>query len=74
MKKIIIVLTAVIALACSGDNREKSAGSLNSEENVDENSGESISPQLKDSADRLEVDTVSSASGAQEQKDNELNK
>lgn len=73
MKKIILVLTAVIALAC-GDNREKSAGSLNSEENVDANSGESISPQLEDSADRLEVDTVSSHSEVEKQKDDNLDR
>ena len=72
MKKILIILAAIVGLSCGGNKSEQPSGEVNSAENVDENSGDNISPQLTDSADRLEVDTVNSASGVEAQKDKEL--
>jgi hypothetical protein len=73
MKKLLIIFLGAIIVAC-GNASDRSAnegsGTLNSEENVEDNSGENISPQLKtdaDSTSRLEVDTVSSATGAKRQ-------
>ena len=74
MKKIIILLVTSIAFACGGKDNEgtQSSDAANSVDNVEENSGDNISPQLEDSANRLEVDTVKSATGAQKQKNGDL--
>ena len=71
MKKILLVMFVVIAMSCSRDNRDEdnAATGANSEENVDENSGTNISPQLQDSADRLNVDTVSSVGAGEKQEE-----
>ncbi len=56
--------------ACGDASTNEGSGNLNSEENVNDNSGENISPQLEtdaDSTSRLEVDTISSATGAKKQ-------
>ena len=52
--------------------RGKSSESNEQETKVEENSGENISPQLEDSVDRFNVDSISSAQEAQEEKANEL--
>lgn len=75
MKKILVVLLAVTALSCGNENRNQdgTSGSANTVENVDESSGEQVSPQLEDSADRLNVDTVASPGSTDREKENELN-
>lgn len=72
MKKILILLLGMIVMACGDASNTSAEGAenVNSEENVNENSGDNISPQLETNADstsRLEVDTISSASGAKKQ-------
>jgi hypothetical protein len=70
LKKLLIIC-GLIALCASSDgkkNAESEDNGLNSEENVKENSGENISPQLEyDSANRTDVDTVSTPAGADKQ-------
>jgi hypothetical protein len=66
MKKVLLIIgMAAMMAACDGAKNQNSG--MNSEDNVEENSGEAISPQLEDSAGRMEVDTVSSPSDAQRQ-------
>lgn len=70
MKHVFLILGLAFAFACdskkSGENNQ--ADRRNSEENVVENSGENISPQLEyDSANRTDVDTVSTPAGADKQ-------
>lgn len=66
MKKVLLIIgMAAMMAACDGAKTNNSG--MNSEDNMEENSGEAISPQLEDSAGRMEVDTVSSPSDAQRQ-------
>lgn len=76
MKQIIFLLLIAGAASCNSrsDNADNGKSTLNTEENVDENSGENISPQLEDSANRFKVDSISSASEADEQKKKDLEK
>lgn len=74
MKKILLIICAVVAFSC-GDNKSQSDMSseeANAEENVDENSGRNISPQLVDSTDRFEVDTISSSQDAHRENEKAL--
>lgn len=75
MKKLFIILVSVFAYAC-GDTSNQSADEGVDVENqageVEEYSRENITPQVdldSGSNERLEVDTISSARGAQEEKD-----
>lgn len=56
----------------SGSDNNSEAEAREIDEDVEEYSGENISPQLEDSADRFEVDTLSSAQEIEQQKENEL--
>ncbi len=74
MKKIIFLLLIASAASCNtgSDNSTNGKSSQNTEENVDENSGENISPQLEDSTNRFKVDSISSASEADQEKKKDL--
>jgi hypothetical protein len=74
MKQIIFLLLIASAASCNSrsDSSDNGKSTLNTEENVDENSGENISPQLEDSANRFKVDSISSASEADQQKKKDL--
>jgi hypothetical protein len=67
---IMIALSGVFLFACGNKNERNNrshADSLNTEGNIEQHSGEEISPQVKtnpDSPTRLNVDTVSSAESA----------
>ena len=67
MSKALILCVSMLAFACI-NNADKTfgedAGNINARENVEENSQENISPQLKDeggTGNRLEVDTISTS-------------
>jgi protein involved in sex pheromone biosynthesis len=69
MKKLIVlgVLSASTLLySCNNNTGSNSNGDKNSTDNVEEHSGEEITPQAKIDSDstRLEVDTISSAESA----------
>ena len=68
MKKLLIILLGSLAMAC-GDASDRSEGrETAADEDVEIGSGETISPQLDlDSADRFEVDTISSSENAREE-------
>ncbi|MEJ8755628.1 hypothetical protein WG947_01355 [Pontibacter sp. H259] len=77
MKKVLIIALGFFAFACgesgntAGDaTDETTEESTNADERLDAGSGEDISPQLEHDSDsgRMEVDTVSSATEANEQK------
>lgn len=75
MKKILMLLVIATALSCNSRSDRQSnveQSSRNEDDNVEENSGENISPQLEDSTDRFNVDSISSAQEANEKKKNEL--
>jgi hypothetical protein len=67
MKKVLIILLAVFAFACSkaenkSEDTNRDIGAVN--ESVEKGAGEEISPQLEidsDTARDLKVDTISSA-------------
>ena len=67
MKKVLILCGCLLAFGCNNSADKtagEDAGSINNPENVEENSQENISPQLKDEAgtnNRLEVDTISTS-------------
>ena len=67
-----LLFAAGLFTACGERSSDKNAEARNGEENVEESSGENVSPQLEDSADRFEVDSISSASEANKEKKNEL--
>jgi hypothetical protein len=71
MRNLIMLLAFAVCACNSPSEKATNAEEKNSAEHVDHHSGENVSPQIKadSSADnRLEVDTISSAKGAQEQK------
>jgi hypothetical protein len=72
MKTIMFLLLIAGITSCNPRNERPENSSLNAEENVEENSGENISPQLEDSTDRFKVDSISSANEANEEKKNDL--
>jgi hypothetical protein len=62
MKKLIILAFAAVAFACGRNERDRDEAVVEDRErteSVERYSGENISPQLQDSADRYTVDTVS---------------
>ncbi|NDK55793.1 hypothetical protein [Pontibacter fetidus] len=73
MKKLLIIALGVFAFAC-GDTGNKENETTNdapaTEEGMDAGAGEDVSPQLEvdDDSARLEVDTISTATEANEQK------
>lgn len=67
-----LFIAAAIVAACGDGSRDRNADVRDTEENVEENSRENISPQLEDSADRFEVDSLSSAEEIQKAKEKEL--
>lgn len=70
MKHLFLALALSLVFACDSKKSEENnqAEERNAEENVVENSGENISPQLEyDSANRTDVDTVSTPTGADKQ-------
>ena len=67
MKKVLLIIGMAAMLAACDSGKNQNPSGMNSEDNLEENSGEAISPQLEDSAGRMEVDTVSSPSDAQRQ-------
>lgn len=75
MKKIIFLLLIAGAAGCNvrsdNDNMDNES-TLNTEESVDENSGENISPQLEDSANRFKVDSISTANDNDQEKKKDL--
>jgi hypothetical protein len=70
------MLVAATVISCGGNNRNESdhSASENAEESVDDNSGDNISPQLKDSADRFKIDTIKPATSADKAKQMDLEK
>lgn len=70
MKKLLLILIGSLALAC-GDNRDRSnAREAAAGEDAEIGSGEEVSPLLElDSADRFEVDTISSSGDAKPDRD-----
>ena len=67
MKKILLILTAVLALSCEGnrssqgDKESDDTRAISPDENVDDNSGGNMSPQREDSTG-IQADTVRSSS------------
>jgi hypothetical protein len=57
MKKLIVILFAAGMLAACGDSANRTSGT-NTDENVEENSGEILSPETNE-ADSMNVDTLS---------------
>lgn len=71
MKTVITCLfTASLLTGCGKGSDNQNPDARNDESNIEENSGENISPQLEDSADRFAVDSISSAREANEEKNN----
>ncbi len=73
MKKVLIVALGFLTFACgeSGNTAGNSNNGTNIDESVEKGAGNEVSPQLQtegDSATRLEVDTVSSSTEANQQK------
>lgn len=68
MKKLLFILVGSLAMAC-GDASDRSEGrETAAEDDVEIGSGEATSPQLDlDSADRFEVDTISSSDNVREE-------
>ncbi len=68
-------MLAAAAFSCGGDgnnDREATTEESETDGNVEEYSGSNITPQVEDSADRLQVDTISSAGSANEAKESDL--
>lgn len=66
MKKVLLIIGMAAMLAACDSGKNQNSSGMNSEDNMEENSGEAISP-LEDSAGGMEVDTVSAPSDAQRQ-------
>ena len=67
MKKIWLIFLAAAAFSCGNDrdsSSEAATDNMEAEEKVDEYSGTNITPQVEDSAGRLQVDTIGSAESA----------
>ena len=62
MKKLIVILFAAGMLAACGDGTNRTSGA-NTDENVEENSGEVLSPEV-DEADSMNIDTLSNTAPA----------
>jgi hypothetical protein len=58
MKKLIVILFAAGMLAACGDGAKNRTSGANTDENVEENSGEVLSPET-DEMDSMNVDTLS---------------
>ena len=69
---LLVALASAASCNSRSDSSDNGKSTLNTEENVDENSGENISPQLEHSANRFKVDSMSSASEADQQKKKDL--
>lgn len=73
MEKLIILFFGALTIACgetSKQSSEQEVDQVNSEENVEDYSGENITPQVdldSGSNESLEVDTISSAEGTEGQ-------
>lgn len=67
MKKLLFILLGSLAMACGDASDRSEARETAADEDVEIGSGEAISPQLDlDSADRFDVDTISSSESARE--------
>jgi hypothetical protein len=58
MKNLLVILFAAGMLVSCGDGAKNSAGA-NTDENIEDNSGEIATPQLEDSVGGMDVDTLS---------------
>lgn len=73
MKKIWLIALASVAFACGGGERNNENEAATEDAGaVEEHSGSNITPQVEDSAGRLQVDTIGSASSAEEAKESGL--
>lgn len=62
MKKVLVILFMGTILASCGDSKSRTSD-VNDEQNMEENSGEIISPEIEsDSLGTMESDTLSSGS------------
>lgn len=71
MRALILLFAFAACVACS-DSSKKAAKENNSDAQVDDNSGKNISPQITPDStaqNSVDVDTISSAKSAQEQKE-----
>lgn len=57
MKKLIVILFAAGMMASCGDGSNRTSGA-NTDENVEENSGDVLSPETNE-ADSMDIDTLS---------------
>jgi len=61
MKKLLIILFMGTMLAACGDSAKSRTSDVNEDQNVEENSGEVVSPQIEsDSLRGMDVDSLSS--------------
>ena len=75
MKKLLAIAITATMMACGDRDRNSTAEEnpgTDQAEAVEEYSGENISPQLEDSVNRFNVDTISSAGDAAQRRDNDL--
>jgi hypothetical protein len=59
MKKLLVILFAAGMLVSCGDGAKNSTSGANTDENVEDNSGEIVTPQPDDSVGVMDSDTLS---------------